>query len=189
MPVVRSAMIRRTNMFFDDRPAFRKQLYHELELFFSFHHNRGTQGICRLNVSSDIAFYKLFPELFDIPHSYYYDYTKVQSRMFDKLPPNYELTFSVSEGVTDKEVRKILDARNNVSVVLDVPYNPKQGILGKIPKTLTFDGAKYKTKDADVHDIRTHAFDSYSSVCCLRFKGSKARKEEAIKSGFVRQIQ
>lgn len=187
MPVVRNAMISRTKMFFEDREKFKEQLFHEVELFTKFWKKRGSQPCFRPNVASDLPFEKLFPELFSgIPDCIFYDYTKILSRFDHDLPPNYELTYSVSEQSNTNTIKRILNSGKNVSVVVDTKYHPQSGTVGNIPKTFQFGNEIYETVDGDKTDLRIAANDGHSKVICLRFKGGKVRLQEAIQNKFVK---
>ena len=56
-----------------------------------------------------------------IPEVQFYDYTKGYKRMLrfldDKLPDNYDLTFSYSEETTKRQVNTIIRKGGNVAVV------------------------------------------------------------------------
>ena len=118
---VQQARINRTNLFFNSRDTFKRQLIDELRLFVKRAYKAGMKPACRLNGTSDLPWESLFPELFRaFPHIQFYDYTKVYSRMvkFLKggLPRNYHLTFSRSE-LNDDKCQSILSLKGNVAVV------------------------------------------------------------------------
>ena len=118
---VQQARINRTNTWFDNRESFKSQLVDEIKAFVRKCVKNGVKAAVRLNGTSDIAWEKVWPELFTMfPEVQFYDYTKSFKRMiafcFHKLPPNYHLTFSRSE-VNEEMCKEILRYNGNVAVV------------------------------------------------------------------------
>ena len=98
----RRARLARTLLFFRDRKEWRKQLEKEIDGLIRRAARNGLKPVMRLNGSSDLAFERIFPDLFDKwPSLQWLDYTKSAER-YDRFlqglfPDNYHLTFSRSE--------------------------------------------------------------------------------------------
>ena len=188
---VRAAAIRRTRWFFDDRPAFVRQLQDDIDRLRRKAKREDTKLVVRLNVASDIAWERVAPELFMAnPDVLFYDYTKSFKRADEALtdprwPSNYELTYSWSENSDTQAVADLLKRGGNVSLVTDTRYVPSRHIADDLPGTVSADGSWFDTVDGDVHDIRLRKVDGEGVVVCLRGKGGKARVAEAVADGFA----
>lgn len=187
---VKDARQRKTDLWFDDRDRFRELLWNDVATHERRCAKRGERCAVRLNVASDILWEHHFPALFASFHSVtFYDYTKRPRR---RTPQNYHLTYSWSErDVADNgtTARAELQHGRNVCIVTSAAYNAQRGIYGTLPKTIAIGSQRYRTVDGDAHDIRVPELDGRSRAVLLRFKGSKARKLQAIKSGFVRRVR
>jgi hypothetical protein len=126
--------------------------------------------VVRLNVVSDVAWERKFPELFaEFSGVQFMDYTKDISRLLDpNRPPRYHLTFSRSEA-NEADCRRVLAAGHNVTVVFRKPPFPE-----------TFWG--YPVIDGDRNDLRFA--DPSPCIVALKAKGAGARRDT---SGFVLQ--
>lgn len=120
-PKIKEIRIQKTRFFFQNRPAFKTQLFKELHnaVKWATKHNR--KLAVRLNVFSDIPWEKVFPDLFTtFPTIQFYDYTKSFKRAETfaqgNFPNNYHLTFSRSEN-NEKECLQLLRLGVNVTVV------------------------------------------------------------------------
>jgi hypothetical protein len=124
--------------------------------------------VVRLNVVSDVAWEREWPELFShFPTVQFMDYTKEISRILDSSrPANYHLTFSRSEG-NEADCRRALAAGHNVTVVFREP-----------PFPATFWG--YPVIDGDRNDLRF--LDPAPCIVALKAKGAGARRDT---TGFV----
>lgn len=121
------------------------------------------QVLVRLNVASDLPWEHISPDLFTIPNTQFYDYTKLGWR---PISPNYRLVYSLSEAPhSERQALLWLGNGRNVAVVFDT----KRGR----PLPATWHG--YEVVDGDLHDDRT--IDPMGVVVGLRAKGS-ARKLE-----------
>lgn len=112
------ARIRRTKLYFEDRPAFMVMLRKEIDALERKAARESLEPVVRLNGTSDIfgADYRQLME--DYSHLKFYDYTKVWNRFDKNLPDNYYLLFSRSENNEDK-MFEILRRGYNVAVVFD----------------------------------------------------------------------
>ena len=101
---VQAARIRKTKMFYEDRPAFFAELIPSIHTLIKKARKLGLIPVCRPNGTSDIKWevidfwyegvhynniFEMFPDL------QFYDYTKIANRNVDHIP-NYDLTFSYS---------------------------------------------------------------------------------------------
>ena len=126
---VQSARLNRTAWFFDDRDAYWRDLDLELERFGQRADRMGKIAAVRLNGTSDIAWERLRPELFERFDDFqFYDYTKDPKRMLrfcaGDFPANYHLTFSRSETNHD-DCRQVLRNGGNVSGVVRTDDFPR----------------------------------------------------------------
>jgi len=124
--------------------------------------------VARLNVVSDIAWEREWPELFaEFQTLRFMDYTKDITRILDAArPAHYWLTFSRSEA-NEADCRRALAAGHNVAVVFRKP-----------PFPATFWG--YPVIDGDRHDLRF--LDQAPCIVALKAKGAGARRDT---TGFV----
>jgi hypothetical protein len=172
---VRLARIAKTRLWFQDRDTFKSMLVKELQKHVKRATKQGKRLACRLNVFSDIAWEKVWPELFVMfPQVQFYDYTKNVNRaaMFSlgELPKNYHLTFSRSE-TNSEQVKVLLElgCKTNIAVVFDSKDLPSQ-----------WQGRS--VVNGDETDLRF--LDKPYSIVGLYAKG-KGKKDE---SGFVVQL-
>lgn len=112
MERAQGARLRRTKMFFEERPAFLKQLAADIEQFAVNAAALNYEAAYRLNGTSDIRW-----ELYGVPQAFparrFYDYSKLVNRK--GVPPNYHLTFSYS-GTNLEDCRRALAAGMSVAV-------------------------------------------------------------------------
>ena len=157
-PNVTQKRIWRTKLFFENRHEFINLLNQDMQVLVKYAKKEGKPLACRLNVFSDIKFYKILPKEFFTTYSnvQFYDYTKVESTMTDymegKLPTNYHMTFSASEenGLFCEDV---LNRGFNVSKVFALTRTqwgkckPAEFTLGTVGKT-------HKVLDGEASDLR-----------------------------------
>jgi len=164
---VQEARIRKTRLFFEDFPTFKRLILEDVEKFAAACAKSGKNPCVRLNGTSDISWERLgiiqaFPSL------RFYDYTKspIRALQFAKgsLPSNYHLTFSRSEA-NEAQALDVLKAGGNVACVFS----------GNLPETYL----GFPVINGDESDLRF--LDSRNAVVGLKAKG-KAKKDV---SGFV----
>lgn len=155
---IQQSRIKKTKLFFEDRPAFMRLLVHEINQARKKAETAGMTLAVRLNCTSDIS-----PEEFVLdgksilllyPDIQFYDYTKVFNRaeLLEKYG-NYDLTFSFSgENWTDCE--RVLKKGYRVAVVFEETYPEK------------FRG--YSVIDANGYDARF--LDAGKLICGLTYK-------------------
>ena len=166
---VLEARIKKTIAFKMDTANFLDALVVEISMAINESVKNGNIPTFRLNTYSDIQWelYKIeglnIFELF--PNITFYDYTKIPNR---KVPENYELTYSFWGNLN--HLQKALNNGLNVSVVFE-----------KLPST--FLGRK--VVDGDKNDLRTKENDGKNVIVGLKFKGSKAKLNDAINEGFA----
>ena len=179
MKMIQDARIRRTRLFFEDRPAFMAQLVDEVSKGIRKAERKGLIPVFRLNGTSDIRFETVpvdgYSNIFEMfPNTRFYDYTKLSNRR--NIPANYHLTFSRSEE-NDHLIGQAIGNGMNVAVVFDTKKNDDLpvrmgtdfcGGFGPLPVV-----------DGDETDLRF--MDPAGCIVGLRAKG-KARKDS---SGFV----
>ena len=160
---IEQARIARTRLYLDRPDEFRAQLTAEIQAHVSRAGRLGLVPCVRLNGTSDIAWERKAPWLFDtFPDLQYYDYTKVPGR--DLLPANYHLTFSRSEDNWNDCERALQGGRNVAAV-----------FAGGVPDI--FRG--FRVFDGDATDLRF--LDPVGIVVGLKAKG-KAKRDA---TGFV----
>lgn len=124
---------------------------------------RSQGAAIRLNVFSDIMWERVAPEIFSsFPRTQFYDYTKHFKRMSKPRPPNYHLTFSLSEN-NEEKARQVLLAGFNISAVVDRTDGTLWG---------------YPIIDGDEHDLRF--LDPTPCVVGLKAKGSLRKAESGM---------
>jgi hypothetical protein len=117
-PHVYNGRVLRTKFLATDPDACVTLLHHDITRAIA-KHAPNEIGV-RLNAFSDLEWERIAPWLFECCDSVqFYDYTK---RPFGSrvTPPNYHLTFSVSEKTTPEEVAHVLVNGGNVAMVLRV---------------------------------------------------------------------
>lgn len=147
--------IARTLWFFEDRKTFLDRLMLEID--------RNQEAAIRLNVFSDIMWERIAPEIFTtFPKVQFYDYTKHFKRMFKERPPNYHLTYSLSEE-NEEQARQVLQAGFNISAVLKCSSGTLWG---------------YDVIDGDEHDLRF--LDPTPCIVGLAAKGTLRKAESGM---------
>jgi hypothetical protein len=168
-PGIAAARIARAVAFKEHRDWFESMLVSELGRITRKADLEGYRVAVRLNVVSDVMWEREFPALFWLFRDVqFYDYSKHAKRVFrflsDELPPNYSLTFSLSED-TEADARTVLEGGGNVAVVF------RSGL----PK----DWFGFPVLDGDETDLRF--LDPPGVVVGLRAKGTA----KTDRSGFV----
>lgn len=168
-PNVRKARERKTREFEANPPAFVDQLARDIGEHGRRSLEAGLIPVIRLNGTSDIPWHRAPGSdgrtlMQQFPGVTFYDYTKVRSRLYEPLPPNYVLTFSRDERTWPEDVRRIISEGTNVSVVF---HRRPETWLG-LPVI-----------DGDAHDLRF--LDPKGVIVGLTAKG-RAKHD---RSGFV----
>lgn len=173
---IQEARVRRTQMYFKDRPAFVAQLSREIDRHVARARELGLKPAVRLNGTSDLPWERipaaswLFERFRDVQ---FYDYTKDPDRAMNwtlgKLPDNYHLTLSATEHTTHDDIAGWLDHGINVAVVYHAMPDKFDGDLPVI--------------NGDEHDLRF--LDPSPVIVGLKAKGPAKRD----RSGFVRDPQ
>jgi hypothetical protein len=168
-PGIAAARIARAVAFKEHRDWFAASLVYELDRITRRADAEGYRVAVRLNVVSDVMWERELPSLFWLFRDVqFYDYTKHAKRVFrflgGELPPNYSLTFSLSED-SEADARTVLEGGGNVAVVF-------RGVLPK-------DWFGFPVLDGDETDMRF--LDPPGVVVGLRAKGTA----KGDTSGFV----
>ena len=172
MNVVQKSRLNKKYYFLADRLKFLNHLDKEIKLSYARAKRKGFKYTVRLNGTSDLPFerYKLENGLNlmdNNPNVQFIDYTKITNRLFQKLPKNYNLTFSQSE-INLNETKEIIKSKYNVATVF----------RNKLPKKWL----GRKVINGDKHDLRH--LDPKKVVVGLIAKG-KAKKDF---NGFVQDV-
>jgi hypothetical protein len=173
---VQQARLRKTKLFFDDRPAFFAELVVSIKSLVRKAHAANLIPLCRLNGTSDIRWESASFEYEDIyynnifemfPDLQFYDYTKIPNRVTAHIP-NYDLTFSYS-GVVEFQpyVRRAINQGYRIAVV----FRDRNTIPAEFLGTTCVDGDDSDLRHEDPHGV----------VVALYAKG-KAKRDT---SGFV----
>lgn len=174
--IVQRARIKKTKMFFADRPAFIRSLKNSIRAFARNSRKNGFIPCIRLNGTSDLPWEK-WGVIQAFPGIQMYDYTKGVKRMDDyldgKMPPNYHLTFSRSE-LNDADCARLSARGANVAVVFDT----KRG------KSLPKMHYGVRVVDGDKNDLRF--LDGKGVVVGLRFK--HFFKDTSDHNGFIIKV-
>jgi len=161
---IQKARIARTRWLAADRAGFLAHLHKEIKAHVRRAYRAEMVPAIRPNGTSDIAWERVAPELFDRWNLVrWYDYTKGAHRL-GQTPPNYSLTLSRSES-NEAECLRALANGHNVAAVF----------AGDLPAT----HHGFPVINADEHDLRF--LDPRGVWCGLRAKGP-ARRDA---SGFV----
>ena len=143
---INKARIKRTRLFFENKPLFMQLLIHEINKTYNYAKKNGFGFSVRLNGTSDLSpedfAYKGKNILEIFPDIQFYDYTKVPSRfgLIEKYS-NYDLTFSYN-GHNVNTCKKFLAQGGKVAVVF-----ANQEML-----PLSFMG--FPVWDANIYDMR-----------------------------------
>ena len=182
MSNVMQARINKTKFFVDDENAFMLQLKKEIISLIKRASKNNMIPCVRLNGTSDIAWEDINIDNKNImehfPNLQFYDYTKRLTRMVvwlaGGMPKNYHLTFSRSENTSDKAVRDILKEGGNVAVVY----------VDQLPDS---DFGLTEVINGDENDLRFK--DKRGVIVGLKYKRSAEKVDDAIESGFVRDLK
>lgn len=186
--VVRSRIVK-SRLIMKDRKRYLRAIAVDIAKQIANARKHGMQLAVRLNGATDIGFHRMRVSIdaktsariarfrVNVPAGEYaslmhvfsstqfVDYTKVKKRMFEKLPANYDLTYSVTES-NHADAIDVLRAGKNVAAVFDALPDTWQG---------------FRVIDGDKHDLR-HLDDKGGFVVGLLPKGNKAKRDT---SGFV----
>ena len=181
---VRTARIKKTLRWFDDRRAFLADIVRDIQKLESYCRRKRLIPAVRLNGTSDIPWENvIMPDdggnMMDLfPRVNFYDYTKSPARAIKaangEMPANYSLTFSRSED-NQKHVVRVLLQGGNVAAVYS----------GKLHDEMRWNGkgtAKHKGKTIFNGDITDARFkDPKGVIVALRAKG----EAKVDSTGFV----
>ena len=179
---VQKARIKKTQYFLTDRNNFMLDLYKSITKLIRKANKENLIPVVRLNGTSDLRWenirffyngkHKTIFQAFETVQ--FYDYTKydLDSKRWDNLPSNYDLTFSLSENNMN-EAYELLLAGKRIAAVYRKELPNKQIFQGK---DLSL---QFPVINADDTDLRFK--DKHGVICGLKAKG------DAIKdtTGFV----
>ncbi|OUW96251.1 MAG: hypothetical protein CBD97_01610 [Pelagibacteraceae bacterium TMED237] len=174
-PSVMESRIKKTLSYFLDKKSFLNSLIYEIEKAIIQSNKKGLKPSFRLNAYSDIRLendiIKDGKNIFELfPNCDFYDYTKLLNR---KTPKNYQLTFS-HHNSDFIETTQALESGLNVAIVFE-----------ELPKFIRVNKIKYHVINGDKTDLRLdEKVNNKNVVVGLKFKGSKAKLNNAINEGF-----
>lgn len=186
MPNVEAGRRRLSKWFVEDKKGFvraaTEQLMHERREADAGGYRLGM----RANCNQDVAWHKIAPEWFDIVEQAY-DYTKI-SRRLGNVPKNYHLVYSVHDGTTADDWRRVHDAGASIAMAFDVDYQPggaaEHRRYGHLPADwIDPTGYRWPVVDGDAIDARF--LDGFRCLAGLRLKGTIEGREWARDSGFA----
>ena len=186
MPNVEVARRRLSRWFETDRAGFIAAATMQLREERAAADAGGYRLAARPNCNSDERWEVHAPEWFDILEQAY-DYTKLSNRL-GKTPANYHLVYSVNDGTTAEDWRRVHDTGSSIALAFDVEYQPggkaQYHRFGILPNEWTDPtGYRWEVIDADAIDAR---FLDGRRVCAgLRLKGTIEGKKQAIACGFA----
>jgi hypothetical protein len=187
----RAALVGRAKLFHDHRAEFAEKLFRELSNFAKLCARSGVIPAVRLNVSTDIVWERILPEIFaEFPAIEFYDYTAALPRHRPTTPRNYALSHSWKETTTADDVASIVEAGRNLVVPFDSAWIPQRGLYGALPESLTIEGGArgpiaLRCVNGDRHDIRLPAVDGRGVVVALHGKSGASRVDDATDAGFM----
>ena len=161
LDIAQEAQKRRARLYYDDRKQFVSLLVADIYSLLRKAERENAKPTLRLNCLSDIPFHKDIPEIFsDFPQIQFIDYTKEFNRMFETLPDNYHLTYSLNEKSPKDAAKRVFS---------DTPYNVAQVYAGEMPAMVQ----GYPTVDGDLSDLRH--LDPRGHVVALKYKPARHR--------------
>lgn len=169
-PAINEARVRRTVWLADDADGFQAQLAKDIAATIRKAKREGLKPCFRLNGTSDLPWLAMNMAR-EFPKVQFYDYTK-HPRPWERLLPNYHLTFSLSEINVGDAIDSLMH-QVNVAVVFDT----KKG--QPLPKTFL----ERPVFDGDEHDLRFKT-SRQGIIIGLRAKG-RAKKDC---TGFVQRL-
>jgi hypothetical protein len=192
-PSTRFALIGRARLWLEFRVLFLHKLRKELTNFQKLCIRTGRIPAVRLNVSTDIPWERVAPELFaDFRRIRFYDYTAYSADNRVALSVNYQLCHSWKETTTFDYVESVIRAGRNIVVPFYSSYAPARGLFGALPETVVFRCRKTGREivvavvNGDKHDFRMRQTDG-SGVCVgLHGKSGRGKVTAAVESGFMR---
>ena len=168
----RASRIRKTRLYFENRPLFMEMLRKDLKALIRKAERENLIPCVRLNGTSDLPWYAMIKEF---PNLQFYDYTKIlRPKLWGgTYLHNYHVTFSAGKHTTDQEITWHLRNGRNVAMVFNEKF-PR--------KTILIDYLYQPGVDGDETDLRF--LDPQGVVVALTAKGT-AKKDNG---GFVRNV-
>ena len=187
----RAALVGRARLFLENRAEFVAKLFRELANFAKLCARQNVIPAVRLNVSTDIVWERILPEIFaEFPRMAFYDYTAALPRHRPTTPANYSLSHSWKETTTADDVRAVIEAGRNLVVPFDSAWIPQRGLYGALPESLTVEGGAggaitLRCVNGERHDLRLPAVDGRGVVVALHGKSGSSRVDDATAAGFM----
>jgi hypothetical protein len=192
-PSTRFALIGRARLWMEFRPLFLRKLREELANFQKLCIRTGRIPAVRLNVSTDLPFERVAPEILaEFPRIRFYDYTAYSADNRAALPANYQLCHSWKETTTFAYVASVIAAGRNIVVPFDSAYAPARKLFGALPETVVFRCREtgrelvVRVANGDKHDFRMRETDGAGVCIGLHGKSGRGKVTAAVESGFMR---
>lgn len=186
-PAVKEARKRKTHLLFENPAEFHRLLRLDFAKVDRLAQRDGFTPLFRMDVGSDLGWFRYARDFVDFR---FYGYTKVYSRFSKPIPKNMHLTYSWNDLSLQRGVDpgRIFDAGQNVAAVVSTRYKQGKRPSDPLPGIIDLAGYRKRPIDGDLHDWRIPEVDGRGRLIALRFKGSKAAKQEAISSGFCLSV-
>ena len=192
-PSTRFALIGRARLYMEFRALFLRKLREELRNFEKLCIRTGRIPAVRLNVSTDIPWERVAPDLFaEFRRIRFYDYTAFSADNRAKLPANYQLCHSWKETTRFDFVEATIRAGRNIVVPFDSAYAPSRKLFGALPETVVFRCREtgreivVSVANGDKHDFRLRQTDGAGKCIGLHGKSGRGKVTAAVESGFMR---
>jgi len=168
----RASRIRKTRLYFQNRPLFIEMLRKDLKALIRKAERENLTPCVRLNGTSDLTWYEIIKEF---PNLQFYDYTKIlRPKLWGgTYLHNYHVTFSAGKHTTDREITWHLRNGRNVAMVFNEKFPRKEILIDYLYQPVV---------DGDETDLRF--LDPQGVVVALTAKGT-AKKDNG---GFVRNV-
>jgi hypothetical protein len=119
---VQRGRLRKTRLLFQNRPEFERQLAADIVKLARYAKRLGLTPLVRLNGTSDLPWHRMrfqghASPMEAFPTIQFYDYTKDSLRLVERMPANYDLTFSRSESNDLAAYRIVASGLGRVAVV------------------------------------------------------------------------
>ncbi len=179
MTTHKDVRIQRTVALFRNREATLAQLDREIQNGAKRAAAKGWGYAFRPNLLSDLPWLGMMLAKRN-PNVQFYDYTKIP-KPWQRVQPNYHLTFSYSERSTWDDVRECFDHGINVAVVFAVRKGEPLPTIYRGTKELRL--RDIPIINGDLHDLRFK--DPVGHLVALGFKGGRAKMDAAVKGCFA----
>lgn len=161
----------KTLLFQYDSELFIQILMKDLERFQKSCRKEKKLPAVRLNTYSDVLWERKFPIIFsEFPSIQFYDYSKVYSRRYSKLPANYDLTYSGIASFHDNP-DKLYDLAENSRISVVVSREVYDTYISHLGEGSYIDNNQVRYYNGEIDDM-TFRYPEKQSVLVLREKSA-----------------